>query len=146
MSQTLSAVRLDRYRPLRVIGEGSYGVVHEALDSLTGEHIALKELRHTHPASLARFKLEGRIIATTKGSALERIRFRHPLYDRPSPVYLGSYVSLEHGTGVVHSDGEEKALKPGSAAWLYKGAKVGIRQTGDAPLVLIIAYPNKSAE
>lgn len=50
------------------------------------------------------------------------------------------------GTGIVHSDGEEKELKPGTAAWLYKGAKVGIRQTGDAPLVLIIAYPNKPAE
>ncbi|MBL8652225.1 MAG: cupin domain-containing protein [Sphingopyxis sp.] len=50
------------------------------------------------------------------------------------------------GTGVVHSDGEEKELRTGMAAWLYKGAKVGIRQTGDAPLVLIIAYPNKAAE
>lgn len=50
------------------------------------------------------------------------------------------------GTGIVHSDGEEKELKPGSAAWLYKGAKVGIRQTGSEPLVLIIAYPNKPAE
>lgn len=50
------------------------------------------------------------------------------------------------GTGVVHSDGDEKALKAGMAAWLYKGAKVGIRQTGDEPLVLIIAYPNKVPE
>ena len=50
------------------------------------------------------------------------------------------------GTGVVHSDGEEKELKPGMAAWLYKGARVGIRQTGDQPLVVIIAYPNKAAE
>lgn len=50
------------------------------------------------------------------------------------------------GTGIVHSDGEEKELKPGSAAWLYTGAKVGIRQTGSEPLVLIIAYPNKPAE
>lgn len=49
------------------------------------------------------------------------------------------------GTGVVHSDGEEKELKTGTAAWLYKGAKVGIRQTGREPLVLIIAYPNKAA-
>lgn len=48
------------------------------------------------------------------------------------------------GTGVVHSDGEEKELKAGTAAWLYKGAKVGIRQTGREPLVLIIAYPNKA--
>lgn len=50
------------------------------------------------------------------------------------------------GTGVIHSDGEEKELGEGMAAWLYKGAKVGIRQTGDAPLVLIIAYPNKPVE
>lgn len=49
------------------------------------------------------------------------------------------------GTGVVHSDGEEKELKPGTAAWLYKNAQVGIRQTGSEPLVLIIAYPNKAA-
>ncbi|KGB52741.1 cupin domain-containing protein [Sphingopyxis sp. SE2] len=49
------------------------------------------------------------------------------------------------GTGIVHSDGEEKALKAGMAAWLYKGARVGIRQTGSVPLVLIVAYPNKEA-
>ena len=49
------------------------------------------------------------------------------------------------GTGIVHSDGEEKALKAGSAAWLYKGAKVGIRQTGGEPLVLIVAYPNEAS-
>lgn len=50
------------------------------------------------------------------------------------------------GTGIVHSDGEEKPLKPGTAAWLYKGATVGIRQTGGEPLALIIAYPNKATE
>ena len=54
-------------------------------------------------ACLARFKLDGRVVATAKGAALERIRFRHPLYDRPSPVYLGAYVTLEQGTGIVHS-------------------------------------------
>ena len=52
---------------------------------------------------MSRFKLEGRIVATTKGETLERVRFRHPLYDRPSPVYLGTYVTLEQGTGIVHS-------------------------------------------
>jgi isoleucyl-tRNA synthetase len=52
---------------------------------------------------LARFKLEGRVVATTKGAALELVRFRHPLYARASPVYLGAYVTLEQGTGVVHS-------------------------------------------
>ena len=31
------------------------------------------------------------------------IRFRHPFYDRQSPVYLGDYVTLDTGTGIVHS-------------------------------------------
>jgi len=53
--------------------------------------------------SLQRFRLDGRIIATAKGAALENIAFRHPFYDRASPVYLGDYVTLEQGTGVVHS-------------------------------------------
>jgi isoleucyl-tRNA synthetase len=54
-------------------------------------------------ACLARFKLQGRVVATAKGAALELIRFRHPLYDRSAPVYLGAYVTLEQGTGIVHS-------------------------------------------
>jgi hypothetical protein len=52
---------------------------------------------------LARYKLEGKIVATATGAALELIRFRHPLYDRASPVYLGAYVTLDQGTGIVHS-------------------------------------------
>jgi mannose-6-phosphate isomerase-like protein (cupin superfamily) len=45
------------------------------------------------------------------------------------------------GEGVVVSDGKEARLRPGMAAYLYDGATVGIRQTGDEPLSLIIAYP-----
>lgn len=45
------------------------------------------------------------------------------------------------GTGVVFSDGEEAELTTGMSAYLYDGANVGIRQTGDEPLTLIIAYP-----
>ncbi|GAC1032165.1 isoleucine--tRNA ligase [Pseudomonas sp. No.21] len=52
---------------------------------------------------LARFGLEGQVIATAKGEALEHIRFRHPFYERLSPVYLAEYVELGAGTGVVHS-------------------------------------------
>ncbi|QXH36528.1 isoleucine--tRNA ligase [Pseudomonas muyukensis] len=54
-------------------------------------------------ACLKRYNLEGSIIATAAGSALELINFRHPFYDRLSPVYLADYVELGAGTGVVHS-------------------------------------------
>lgn len=45
------------------------------------------------------------------------------------------------GSGVVTSDGEQRALTPGKAAYLYTGNSVGIVQQGKEPLVLIISYP-----
>jgi mannose-6-phosphate isomerase-like protein (cupin superfamily) len=45
------------------------------------------------------------------------------------------------GAGIVTSDGVQKPLSPGMAAYLYRGANVGITQTGAEPLVLIISYP-----
>lgn len=46
------------------------------------------------------------------------------------------------GTGEVVSDGQRARLTRGMTAYLYKGAVVGIRQTGKRPLSLIISYPN----
>ncbi len=42
-------------------------------------------------------------VARMKGTALERIRFQHPLYARPSLGVLGDYVTLDAGTGAVHT-------------------------------------------
>jgi isoleucyl-tRNA synthetase len=44
-----------------------------------------------------------RPVARMKGTALEGIRFRHPLYQRDSVGVLASYVTLEQGTGAVHT-------------------------------------------
>ena len=44
-----------------------------------------------------------KIIARMKGEQLEYIRFRHPLFNRDSLGVLGAYVTLEAGTGVVHT-------------------------------------------
>ncbi len=52
---------------------------------------------------LQRYGLDGRIVATTKGAALDHLSFQHPFYDRQSPVFLGDYVTLDAGTGIVHS-------------------------------------------
>jgi mannose-6-phosphate isomerase-like protein (cupin superfamily) len=46
------------------------------------------------------------------------------------------------GEGEVVSDGQRARLGWGMAAYLYKGAVVGIRQRGRRPLSLIISYPN----
>ncbi|MFY8119921.1 MAG: isoleucine--tRNA ligase, partial [Burkholderiaceae bacterium] len=58
---------------------------------------------------LQRFGLKGRVLAETVGVRLERVRFAHPLarldpgFDRASPVFLGDYVTVDAGTGIVHS-------------------------------------------
>jgi isoleucyl-tRNA synthetase len=59
--------------------------------------------------ALARYKLEGRVLATTEGRNLGGLEFRHPFHDvdtgfrRLSPVYLADYATAEDGTGIVHS-------------------------------------------
>ena len=45
------------------------------------------------------------------------------------------------GEGDVTSDGVTKRLKAGGAAYLYKGANVGVAQVGGEDLALIISYP-----
>jgi isoleucyl-tRNA synthetase len=42
-------------------------------------------------------------VARMKGADLERIRFQHPLYARTSLGVLGDYVTLDAGTGAVHT-------------------------------------------
>jgi isoleucyl-tRNA synthetase len=45
----------------------------------------------------------GAPVVRMKGAELEHIRFQHPLYARPSIGVLGEYVTLEAGTGAVHT-------------------------------------------
>ena len=45
----------------------------------------------------------GAPVARMKGAQLEHIRFQHPLYARHSIGVLGEYVTLEAGTGAVHT-------------------------------------------
>jgi len=46
---------------------------------------------------------EWTVRATVPGSALEGLVARHPFYDRPSPVVTADYVTLDAGTGCVHT-------------------------------------------
>src|SRR5262249_49510461 len=45
----------------------------------------------------------GAPVARMKGAELEHIRFRHPLYSRDSLAVLADYVTLDAGTGAVHT-------------------------------------------
>ena len=46
---------------------------------------------------------EFEIIKTFLGSDLEGVTYHHPLFDRTSPVILGDHVTLDAGTGLVHT-------------------------------------------
>ncbi len=44
-----------------------------------------------------------KVLKTVLGKELENGQAKHPLYDRPSPIVLAPYVTLETGTGCVHT-------------------------------------------
>ena len=43
------------------------------------------------------------VVGTCSGEALENLKLKHPFYDREVPVILGDHVTLEAGTGCVHT-------------------------------------------
>ncbi|MFN4263062.1 MAG: isoleucine--tRNA ligase [Thioalkalivibrionaceae bacterium] len=54
--------------------------------------------------ALSRYGFEGgRVLAVAPGEALEGLTLRHPFLDRDVPVVLGEHVTLEAGTGCVHT-------------------------------------------
>src|SRR4051812_7268971 len=75
-------------------------VTYNLVDTPRGLLILAADLQES---CLRRYSLEGKTVASCKGAALENIRFQHPFYDRQAPVYLGEYVTLDTGTGIVHS-------------------------------------------
>lgn len=71
---------------------------------------------------------------------------------RKRTLHVGSLIGLHvlthdevyyvlDGDGEVESDGAKQRVTLGTAAYLYKGANVGIRQLGEKPLTIIVAYP-----
>jgi isoleucyl-tRNA synthetase len=70
------------------IGADSVIIVAEALLSQSLEKFGVKEHR---------------VIEKFKGNKLEGLKARHPFIDRDSQVILGEHVTLEAGTGVVHT-------------------------------------------
>ncbi|QCI10714.1 isoleucine--tRNA ligase [Pseudomonas putida] len=93
---TTTAWTIPANQALNIHPEFQYALVD------TGERL-LVLAEELVESCLKRYNLEGSVIATAPGSALELVNFRHPFYDRLSPVYLADYVELGAGTGVVHS-------------------------------------------
>ncbi|HLY53759.1 MAG TPA: class I tRNA ligase family protein, partial [Steroidobacteraceae bacterium] len=54
-------------------------------------------------ASLGRYGMTGEVVAAFEGRALEGLKLEHPLDERTVPVVLGEHVTLDAGTGAVHT-------------------------------------------
>ncbi|MDO8586747.1 MAG: isoleucine--tRNA ligase [Armatimonadota bacterium] len=47
--------------------------------------------------------VDANVVKTLTGSELQGLVFKHPLFDRESPTVFANYVTLEEGTGIVHT-------------------------------------------
>ncbi|GAA6139049.1 isoleucine--tRNA ligase [Arenicella sp. 4NH20-0111] len=56
-------------------------------------------------SALERYEIEGdiEVLARFKGQALELLNLKHPFYDKLVPAILGDHVTIEAGTGAVHT-------------------------------------------
>ncbi|MDD2365295.1 MAG: isoleucine--tRNA ligase [Desulfuromonadaceae bacterium] len=71
-----------------------------ALETGKGVLIVAEGLKDSFLASVG---LSGEVLATFKAGILERKLCKHPFYDRDSVILLGEHVTLEAGTGCVHT-------------------------------------------
>ena len=107
--------------PVGVSAEGVYGVISTTTPWTIPANVAIA----VHPefdyawvecqgevylfatvmvaAVAAATKIESYTVLQTGTATLEGVIFDHPFIDRQSPVILGEYVTLEQGTGCVHT-------------------------------------------
>ncbi len=83
--------------------------------------------------------MDARVIHEVPGRGLEGLQARHPWIDRPSRVVLADYVTMDQGTGCVHTapghgaEDYETGLKHGLE--IYNPVDDGGRFVADLPLV-----------
>ncbi|MBS0586517.1 MAG: isoleucine--tRNA ligase [Proteobacteria bacterium] len=73
---------------------------YELIQTARGLLILASELKQS---CLARYDLTGETLATCKGQALEHLPLQHPFEPRTVKIICGKHVTLEAGTGLVHT-------------------------------------------
>jgi isoleucyl-tRNA synthetase len=77
--------------------------VDYAVADLGAERIIVAAALLAQVADAAGLKTATTVDTSVKGRALEGLATRHPFIDRASPVVLADYVTVESGTGAVHT-------------------------------------------
>ncbi|WP_090659526.1 isoleucine--tRNA ligase [Nitrosomonas marina] len=73
---------------------------YDLVETHRGMLILATELKQT---CLERYDLEGKTIGQCKGQALEHLPLQHPFENRRVKIICGKHVTLEAGTGLVHT-------------------------------------------
>ncbi|HMU63844.1 MAG: isoleucine--tRNA ligase [Nitrosomonas sp.] len=73
---------------------------YELVDTPRGLLILAAQLKE---ACLTRYQINGETLARCKGSALEHLVLHHPFDTRTVKIICGKHVTLEAGTGLVHT-------------------------------------------
>ncbi|HEX4622773.1 MAG TPA: isoleucine--tRNA ligase, partial [Myxococcaceae bacterium] len=89
-------------------GERVLVIAKDLLPRVLGEvrkgDVGLREVRVAGEAlQTAALVAPEKILAYAAGTELEGLKYRHVFYDRESPVVLGEHVTLDQGTGLVHT-------------------------------------------
>ena len=74
-----------------------------ATESATGPELLLLATELAASVLKRAAATSSREVARVKGAALEGLRLRHPFYERDVPVILAEHVTLDSGTGAVHT-------------------------------------------
>ncbi|MFT5788186.1 MAG: isoleucyl-tRNA synthetase [Shewanella sp.] len=92
---------LPANRALAVAGHLEYTLVEMVKDGQTQALVLAEELVES---CVERFGAEShKVLANVLGSELELLRFNHPFYDFDVPVILADHVTVDSGTGIVHT-------------------------------------------
>ena len=83
--------------------ELTYAVVEPPANSHIAQQFMLVAVDAVDRLS-STFNTELKILATFKGKELEGCSYKHPLFDRESPIVAGGdYITADSGTGLVHT-------------------------------------------
>jgi isoleucyl-tRNA synthetase len=94
------------YAGVRYVDPATGQAIHAILAAdLVGKVLGLRQIT------------EFAVLSRCRGKELEHLEYRHPFIDRVSPIVLANYVSVEDGTGLVHT-------APGHGAEDYQTGRV----------------------
>ena len=75
-------------------------LTYDLVETPKGALILVRELAD---ACLKRYGLEGTVVGTCSGDKLDQVALRHPFQNRDVAIICGTHVTVDAGTGLVHT-------------------------------------------